>query len=64
MRFLSFPALSRFVLALAFVPLASAENPPNTTRLLRFPATNGQQIVFCYGGELYTVARDGGVGRR
>jgi tricorn protease len=37
---------------------------PNTTRLLRFPATNGQQIAFCYAGELYTVARDGGVARR
>ena len=64
MRFLSFPALLRFVLASAFVPLASAENLPNTTRLLRFPTTNGQQIVFCYAGQLYTVARDGGVARR
>jgi tricorn protease len=64
MRFLPFPALLRFVLPLAFVPLASAENLPNTTRLLRFPATNGQQIVFCYAGQLYTVAKDGGVARR
>ncbi|HJY20648.1 MAG TPA: PDZ domain-containing protein [Chthoniobacterales bacterium] len=46
------------------MPFASAENLPNTTRLLRFPTTNGQQIVFCYGGELYTVAKDGGVARR
>src|SRR6266850_1722829 len=42
----------------------SAQNLPNTTRLLRFPATNGQQIVFCYAGELYTVAKDGGTARR
>jgi len=64
MRIFSFPVLFRFLLAGAVVPLASAENLPNTTRLLRFPATNGPQIVFCYAGELYTVARDGGVARR
>jgi tricorn protease len=43
---------------------ASAQALPNTTRLLRFPTTNGQQIVFCYAGELYTVAKEGGVARR
>jgi tricorn protease len=64
MRIFSFPVLFRSFLACAVVPLASAENLPNTTRLLRFPATNGQQIVFCYAGELYTVAKDGGVARR
>ncbi|PYL57629.1 MAG: protease, partial [Verrucomicrobia bacterium] len=41
-----------------------AQNLPNTTRLLRFPTTNGSQIVFCYAGELYTVAKDGGTARR
>src|SRR5438046_7041485 len=64
MRIFSFSVLFRFLLACAVVPLASAENLANTTRLLRFPATNGQQIVFCYAGELYAVARDGGVARR
>src|SRR5712672_3961925 len=43
---------------------ASAQNLPNTTRLLRFPTTNGRQIVFCYAGELYTVAKEGGIARR
>jgi tricorn protease len=37
---------------------------PNTTRLLRFPTTNGQQIVFCYAGQLYTVPKEGGIARR
>ena len=46
------------------VPLASAQKLPDTTRLLRFPTTNGQQIVFCYAGELYTVGKEGGVARR
>ncbi len=49
-----------------FLPLgfASAQGLPQTTRLLRFPTTNGQQIVFCYAGELYTVGKEGGTARR
>ena len=42
----------------------SAQNPPNTTRLLRFPTTNDRDIVFCYAGQLYTVGKDGGTARR
>jgi len=38
---------------------ASAQNLPNTTRLLRFPTTNDRDIVFCYAGQLYTVGKDG-----
>ena len=44
--------------------IGNAQNLPNTTRLLRFPTTNGDQIVFCYSGELYTVPKVGGVARR
>src|SRR6478672_9582882 len=58
----------RFVIALALLfvldRFASAQNLPNTTRLLRFPTTNGSQIVFCYAGELYTVPKEGGIARR
>jgi tricorn protease len=43
---------------------ALAQNLPNTTRLLRFPTTNDQQIAFCYAGELYVVGKDGGTARR
>jgi dipeptidyl aminopeptidase/acylaminoacyl peptidase len=43
---------------------APAQNLPNTTRLLRFPTTNDQDIVFCYAGQLYTVGKDGGTARR
>jgi len=62
-RFLSRTLLG-CLLAFAVVPLAPAQNLPNTTRLLRFPTTNGRQIVFCYAGELYTVAKEGGIARR
>jgi len=34
------------------------------TRLLRFPTIHGNQIVFTYAGDLYTVAATGGVARR
>ena len=42
-------------------------NPATTgdeTRLLRFPATNGRQIIFSYADQLYTVGMQGGVARR
>ena len=62
---------SRFVASLFFIaaillPLrfADGQQLPNTTRLLRFPTTNGDQIVFCYSGALYTVPKTGGVARR
>ena len=34
------------------------------TRLLRFPAIHGNQIVFTYAGDLYTVSKAGGVARK
>ena len=43
---------------------AAAQNLPDTTRLLRFPTTNGEQIVFCYAGQIYTVGKEGGTARR
>ena len=33
-------------------------------RLLRFPAIHGNQIVFTYAGDLYTVSATGGVARK
>lgn len=62
----------RIILSLRFLPLFGlivsssvfAQGLPNTTRLLRFPATNDRQIVFCFAGELYTVPKDGGTARR
>ena len=33
-------------------------------RLLRFPATNGSEIVFSYAGDLYKVSLNGGEARR
>ena len=50
---------------LAVLPgVLAAQTLPDTTRLLRFPTTNGEQIVFGYAGELYTVGKDGGTAWR
>ncbi len=61
-QFLRLPCFLAFIL-LSGSP-AFAQRLPDTTRLLRFPTTNGQAIVFSYAGELYTVALEGGVARR
>ena len=44
--------------------LAQQPAAESTTRLLRFPASNGTDIVFSYGGQLYTVPAAGGTARR
>src|SRR5262245_4249378 len=44
--------------------LAAAPARAEEARLLRFPTIHDKQIVFSYGGDLYTVASEGGVARR
>ena len=50
------------LLALAGVPalMMAADD----ARLLRFPATNGNEIVFSYAGDLYKVPAKGGEAQR
>jgi len=57
-------ARSLFALALATGAVLNATAADDLTRLLRFPATNGNQIVFSYAGQLYTVGVQGGTARR
>lgn len=52
--------ISMLMLFLAGLLFAQEEE----ARLLRFPATNGEQIVFSYAGDLYSVPLAGGVARR
>jgi tricorn protease len=60
--------VGRVAIALVSVSLAGLSAaqpaPEGPTRLLRFPATNGDQIVFSYAGQLYTVPAAGGTARR
>jgi tricorn protease len=46
---------------LFFVSIVSAQQE---ARLLRFPTIHGDQIVFSYAGDLYTVASQGGIARK
>ncbi len=50
--------------ALTLATLHAAPPQLTETRLLRFPTTNGEQIVFSYAGQLYTVGMAGGTARR
>jgi tricorn protease len=43
---------------------ADGDSSAAEARLLRFPAIHGNQIVFSYAGDLYTVPAKGGVARR
>lgn len=56
--------MKKFVLflfmSLASVPLIFAQE----ARLLRFPSTNGSEVVFSYAGDLYKVSINGGEAKR
>jgi tricorn protease len=52
------------LLLLAAPVLAQNAPSPDETRLLRFPATNGRQVVFSYADQLYSVGLEGGLARR
>ena len=49
-------------LILLTATLAAAQD--EGTRLLRFPATYGDQVVFTYAGDLFSVSTAGGTARR
>ncbi len=51
--------LSCLLLVTAFTLFAQQE-----ARLLRFPSIHGNQVVFTYAGDLYTVPSQGGVARK
>jgi tricorn protease len=51
------------LLVVAFLSLGSMY-AQDEARLMRFPAIHGNQIVFSYAGDLYTVDRTGGMARK
>jgi len=57
--------LVRSILVLvAFLATSSLMHAQQEARLMRFPAIHGNQIVFSYAGDLYTVPSTGGVARK
>lgn len=55
--------LTLFVLAMCLAGYSFADTA-REARLLRFPATNNQQIVFTYAGDLYSVGMAGGEAKK
>mgnify|MGYP003310828505 CR=1 FL=1 len=49
---------------LASALMSDATESRDEARLLRFPATNGSEVVFSYAGDLYSVPVTGGEARR
>ena len=61
--------MKRMFLALLLggMTLSAVAGPAEVTdeaRLLRFPATNGTEVVFSYAGDLFTAPLSGGEARR
>lgn len=49
---------------MAWLLVAWPAMAPEEARVLRFPAIYGDQIVFTYAGDLYTVSSSGGIARK
>ena len=59
--------MKRIILAVSLLTAAVSgafAAPREEARLLRFPATNGKDVVFSYAGDLWTVPVEGGEARR
>jgi tricorn protease len=52
------------VLVLLVLAGTAASQPADEARLLRFPAIHGDQVVFTFAGNLFTVSANGGIARR
>ena len=52
------------ILGVLLVLAGAAVSHAEEARLLRFPAIHGDQVVFTYAGDLYTVNSKGGIARR
>lgn len=62
-----FHMFAAVLIAAASVCITAADEAANANkeaRLLRFPAIHGDQIVFSYSGDLFTVSAQGGMARR
>ncbi|HTR82292.1 MAG TPA: PDZ domain-containing protein [Bacteroidota bacterium] len=57
--------MKRFVLMCSlFLTIVSLAFGQQEARLLRFPTIHGDNIVFSYAGDLYTVSASGGIARK
>ena len=54
----------QFLFSLLALSVATGMKADDEARLLRFPTTNGTDVVFTYAGDLYTAPLTGGEARR
>ena len=56
--------INHFLIFTLLVCLPGILVAQNEARLLRFPTVHGNQVIFSYAGDLYTVPVDGGMARK
>jgi tricorn protease len=56
--------MRKLILLLLFFSVVKSAHSQEEARLLRFPAIHGDQVVFTYAGDLYTVQSHGGTARK
>ena len=56
--------MKRLLISALLIAAAATGAKADQARLLRFPATNGNQVVFSYAGDLYTAPLAGGEATR
>lgn len=56
--------MNKKLIALCALGVGLSLQASTDARLMRFPATNGRDVVFSYAGDLYTVPISGGEARR
>jgi tricorn protease len=56
--------IQRVLFTAVYLMLFNILSGQEEARLLRFPAIHGNQVVFSYAGDLYTVDKTGGIARK
>ncbi|MCX6252828.1 MAG: PDZ domain-containing protein [Bacteroidetes bacterium] len=56
--------MKKLLFSMIIMLLACMAYSQQESRLMRFPAIHGNQVVFTYAGDLYTVDRTGGIARK
>jgi tricorn protease len=56
--------MKKLTIVVTFIFMLASAMAQNEVRLMRFPAIHGNQVVFTYAGDLYTVDKAGGLARK
>jgi len=56
--------MKKFIQVICVLLLTGSVMAQGNSRLMRFPTIHGNQVVFSYAGDLYSVAKTGGIARK